>query len=195
MSDESHENRLLRLIDEEERAFESARRNAETAGPAQRENLSREWFKALAAVLRQHHDSHILPSESDEDDLYPTSAIGRAAYLFEAFSAGCLPQPVTDLNASGGRPERWPGAKRDIATAVHYLELAKSNEIQDKAYNVTVAKAFQVDRTTVQNWFRDRDEICSALPKTPAHRFPEALTEAGARFHFNRKNERTDGAE
>ncbi len=184
MSGEGHENLLLRLMAEEEMAFQRARRNSETSGPAQRENLSREWFKALAAVLRQHHHSRNLPS-----------AIGRAANLFDALAAGRLPQPITDVNASGGRPERWPGERKDIATAIHYLELAKSKEIQDKAHNVTVAKAFQVDRTTVQNWFRDREKICSGLPKTPAHCFPEALTKAGARFHFNINGERTDGVE
>ncbi len=195
VSDESRAHLWQRLIDEERDAFERAERNAETAGPSHRANLAREWFAASARLLIEHRRSHVVVHEGGPLQPYPGDAIARAAKLMESLSAGRLPQPVTDATAAGGRPDRWPGERRDLASAVHYLALAKRGAIADRAYNVTVAEAFGVDRTTVQSWWRERQRICEGIPETPVGHFPDALRTAGARYHFNRTGERTEGVE
>lgn len=194
MNEDSREHRWRRLIAEEREAFERAR-NAETAGPQRRLVLSREWFAASAKLMKEHHRSYALPMEGGPLEPYPGDAVGRAANLMEHFAAGRLPQPVEDAIGAGGRPEKWPRERRAIAAAIHYLAHVKAGTIKDGAPNVTVLEAFQVDRTTVHSWWRNRKAICEGILDTPAERFPEALRKAGALYHFNRTGERTEGVE
>jgi hypothetical protein len=192
---ESREHYYLRLIKDEAGAFERARRNSEDAGPQQRETLAREWFAASAKLLKEYSRSHALPEQGGALQPYPGDAILRLANLAEALAAGRVPQAVADIAAAGGRPERWPGERRDIATALQYIELAKAGTIVDKRFIVTVCDAFSVDRTTVRDWQKRGEEILRDLPLKLPELFPEALLIAGARYHFNRTGERTEEVE
>lgn len=192
MMDDSLKAKWQILIEAERETFERAARNADSAGPAKRTNLSRDWFRASSSLLKEHCR---LISIGEPPSPFPIEAIRRAANLMDALATGRLPQPVTDASASGGRPERWPGERKDVATAISYLHYVKAKLITDRAPNVSVSCAFQVDRTTVQKWWRNREEICKGIEQTPVDQFPNALSVAGARYHFNRTGERTEGVE
>ena len=188
MSDDAGENRALRwarLLHEESEAFERVRRNQVTASPAQRENFAREWFAAANAVLMMYLRSIVALHEGGPLVPAPGDVIGRAARLMEGFSVGVVPQVVDDINANG-RPGYWPGERRDIAVALDYIRHVETGAIVDRKPNVTVHNAFDVDRTTVQNWAKDRERICAGLPQAPAECFPEALEHAGGQYQFNR---------
>ena len=195
MTDESRAHRWRRLIREEREAFEKCQRNAECDRPSQRENLAREWFAASARLLQEHMTSHIAIHEGGPLEPYPCDAIGRAFKLMQTLSTGNIPQPVWDITAGGGHPNRWPGIRQDLATAVDYIRLAKAGEIEDRKFIKTVAEAFQVDRTTVHGWCKDSERICDGFRETPAKAFPRALRIAGARYHYNRTGKRTKGVE
>lgn len=193
MCDETPEAQFLRLLKEEADAFQRALGQSEKAGPAQRENLSRDWFAASSRLLKEYMRVRLQPTETEPP--FPWEAIGRMANLAEALSCGRLPQPVQDVTAYGGAPYRWPGNRRDIAVALDYIEHARDGKIQDKAFITSVVKAFQVDRTTVRDWQKVADEIREGFSALPAEGFPEALKKAGARYHFNRTGEKTEGVE
>lgn len=195
MSEETREHRYLRLIQEEREAFERAARQSESAGPAQREGLAREWFSASARLLKEYRRSRAVPLEGGELEPYPVEAIDRLAELAEALAVGRIPQPVKDVTAAGGRPERWPGERRDIATALQYIAQAKTGAIADHRFIITVSEAFSVDRTTVRDWQQNSEEILRETRELPADDLPAALRRAGARYHFNRTGERTEGVE
>lgn len=195
MSDESREQRWLRLVDEEQKAFERANSVAETAGPARRMNLAREWFLGLSRVLREHASSHMMADLDGPLTPYPGLAVSRAAELFDNLAAGRVMQPIKDVTVCGGRPDGWSGEREDIAVAIHYVVLARAKKIADRSFIKTVSEAFCVDRTTVEGWLRRRQPICDGIPQTPRLAFPEALKKAGARYHFNRTGKKTPGVE
>lgn len=100
MSEESRAHRWVRLVEEEQEAFERARASAGSAGPAQRTNLSREWLAATATLLKEYRHLHACPHEVSLP--HPSDCINRVADLLDALAAGRLPQPVTDATAAGG---------------------------------------------------------------------------------------------
>jgi hypothetical protein len=166
--EEPPHHKWARLLDEEQQAFDLAERKAGTAGPSQRANLARDWFAASSRLLMHYWATHAVPGQHD---------------------------PVRDATKVAGRPERWPGERRDLAVALHYIAFVKRGVILDKHHNVTVAEAFHVDRTTVQKWWRHRDSIWSGMNEPPADHFPDVLLEAGARYHFNQPGESPEGAD
>lgn len=183
----------MRLEAKEAESFERAASRSENAGPAQRENLSREWFAASSRLIKEYMRIRSQEAEGNTFPPLPRDALGRMANLAEALSAGRLPQPVQDVTASGGRPDRWPRERRDIAIALDYIEYSKTGHIEDKAFILSVATAFKVDRTTVRDWQKAASDIRDGLSPLPAESFPEALKQAGARYHFNRNGEKTEG--
>ena len=82
-----------------------------------------------------------------------------------------------------------------LATAVHYISLAKSGAIKDRAYTKTVAEAFNVDRTTVQTWWRDRRRISADISAPRPEDIVTMLRVAGARYHFNRTGEKAGASQ
>lgn len=181
------------MLFEEQEAFERISSQSETAGPAQRMNLAREWFAALFLVLQEYNRSHATTRDGGPLEPYPFDAIGRAAKLMEYSSTGRVHRVVSDAVGPGGRPDRLPGARRDIALALRYIAFAKAGSINDRAYIQTVANAFRVDRTTVQRtWWRDRENIWAGLNEPTPKEAVEMLGTAGARYHFNRTGERDD---
>ena len=195
LHDEALEAYFLRLQAEEASSFERARSQAKSAGPAKRGNLSREWFGASSRLIKEYLRISSQESEGVVIPTPPREALLRMANLAEALSAGRTPDPVKDVTVSGGRPDRWPMERRDIAVALDYIEHSKAERIKDKAYIVSVTDAFQVDRTTVRDWQRAASDIRDGLSPLPAESFPDALKKAGARYHFNRTGEKTEGVE
>ena len=194
MTDDDSKQDWLRLVHEEQKAFDHAKGLPDDASPTKRENAARDWFLASSKLLLEFLWQNAYANVRFPGP-FPGDAIGRIASLADALAQGRLPDPIVDATASGGRPGRWRGERRNIATAIRYVELAKAGEIQDRRPIVAVVEAFQVERSTVQRWLRDRGQICEGLPETPAEQFPEALRRAGARYHFNRKGDRTEGVE
>jgi hypothetical protein len=195
MNDDNPEHHYLQMVQAEKDAFERAKKASETAGPERREALARDWFNAASKLLQMHWRSHAMPDHSGPLEPYPGDAILRLANLAEALASGRLPQPIRDVTAAGGRPERWPGERKDIAIALHYIALAQRGEIKDPRFIVTVCKAFQVDRTTVRDWQAKNEEILRDMRLPAVGEYPDALHKAGARFHFNRKGETTPGVD
>jgi len=195
MKEEGREHQYLRLIREENEAFDRANRKSEMSGPAQRESFARDWFAASSKLLKEYTCSQMSPGSGEQSWPYPAGAILRLANLAEFLAAGRIPQPVTDITAYGGRPERWPGERRDIAVALQYINQAKSRAIVDRSYIKTVSEAFSVERTTVFGWQKKSEEILSGIEPMPAEQLPDALKAAGARYHWNRTGERTEGVE
>lgn len=193
MGDEAPEARLLRLQAEEAESFERAERQSENAGSARRLILSREWFAASSRLIKEYIRVQSQASGDTASPRLPWEALLRMANLAEALSNGRLPQPVQDVTANGGRPDRWPMERRDIAVALDYIDYAKTGRVRDRAFIVSITDAFQVDRTTVRDWQKAANDIRLGLSPVAAERFPEALRKAGARYHFNRTGERTEG--
>lgn len=193
MSEETREQHFLRLLSEEAESFERAASQSENAGPAQRENLARDWFGAQARLLNAYWRSEVFPCENPPLKPFPAGAIGRVAKLMETLSTGNIPDPVKDVTAAGGSPDKWPLKRRDIATAIDYIEHARRGVIAERAFIKKVTEAFRVDRSTVRDWLKKSDKITDGLKQIPAEDFPDALLKAGARYHFNRKGERTEG--
>lgn len=193
LGDEAPEARFVRLQAEEAKSFKRAASQSENAGPAQRENLSREWFAASSRLIKEYIQVQSRDSGGIASPTLPWEALLRLAKLAEALSIGRLPQPVQDVTASGGRPGRWTGERRDIAVALDYIDYAKTGRVRDKAFIARVADAFKVDRTTVRDWQNAANDIHEGFSPLPVERFPKALEKAGARYHFNRTGEKTDG--
>lgn len=195
MSEETREERYLRLLSEEEDAFQRASRVADTQQYARRMALSRDWFDAQARVLKEYLHSQVKPSEGGALQPFPTNAVSRAANLAEMLSTGNIHQVIKDVTVNGGAPDRWPGERRDVAVALDYIAHAKAGQIQDRAFIKRVVDAFQVDRTTVRDWLDRQEELTQGFSQMPPEQFPEALHEAGARYHFNRTGEHTEGVD
>ena len=195
LHDETPEAYFLRLQADEANSFERARSQAKSAGPAKRENLSREWFAASSRLIKEYLRISSQQSEGVVIPAPPSEALLRMANIAEALSAGRIPDPVKDVTAAGGRPNKWPMERRDIAVALDYIEHAKAGRIKDKAYAKRVENAFQVDRTTVRDWQRKASDIRDGLSPWPAESCPDALKKAGARYHFNRTGEKTEGVD
>ncbi|MCM2560923.1 hypothetical protein M8756_02325 [Lutimaribacter sp. EGI FJ00015] len=194
MSDEPRQNCYLRLLSEERAAFERASKVPD-ADRARRTILSREWFEALHKLLNEYCHSLMQPEETGPLKPFPSDAILACSNIAQMLASGNIPQPIKDINLIGGSPDRWPGECRDIATALDYIEHARAGTIRDRAFIVSVSTVFQVDRTTVRDWQNASEQIRTGFEKIPAHQFPNALLKAGARYHFNRKGERTEGVE
>lgn len=186
MSESDHSKCWAYLLAKEEEAFKKATNDSKEIGPARRELLAREWFEALAMVLTEYLRSHGQPGKRSPLYPIPSAAIGRAAGLAENFAAGRIPLILRDIN-SGGHPSRSPLERRDIATALSYIEHARAARISDRAFIKIVAEAFDVDRSTVRDWEKNRDEIFRGLTVTPVEKFPSALRTAGARYKTNRE--------
>ncbi|GGF53496.1 hypothetical protein [Mameliella alba] len=174
------------LLRKEEEAFKKASNDSKEFGPARRELLAREWFEALAMVLTEYFRSLGQPGKGVPLYPFPGAAIGRAAGLAEHFAAGRIPLIVQDINA-GGHPSRSPPERRDIATALSYIEHARAARISDRSFIKSVTEAFEVDRSTVRDWEKNRGEIFRGLTITPVEKFPSALRTAGARYKTNRE--------
>lgn len=196
---ESQRSRSLRwstLRLEEERAFEKARdAAANDAGPARREALARDWFSAASRVLVEYYKSHADTSDGEPHFPVPLREIGRAAVLFEELAQGRVKDVIKDAIGQGGRPGMWRAERKGLAVAVRYIELSKSGEIADRAYNKTVAQAFSVDRTTVQRWWKKKAEIVCDFPQWYPEQVTAWLPTEGARYHYNRTGERTEGVD
>lgn len=185
-------NRLRHL---EEDTFHKSEGLKDSEDSSRHTLFARDWLAASASLLREHGKAVLETEEggSVEPRLY--FALVRAANLIEALSCGRTPKAVKDAIGTGGRPEWWPGERADIAVAIQYIELAKAGALKDHRFIVTVSEAFQVDRTTVYLWQKDKERICDGIPQSYPHQFPIKLKEAGARYHFNRTGERTEGVE
>jgi hypothetical protein len=194
MEDESRQHRYARLLREERKAFESASAEQD-AGPERREALARRWFKSLHAVLHECWLSHARSGEGGPLQPFPQDAVYAASKLAQALSTGNVPDPIKNVTAGGGSPERYPGARSDIATALDYIEHARSGAVQDRAFIRTVVEAFSVDQSTVRDWGKAAQEIQAGLAVVPPDQFPHALKVAGARYHWNRKGEKTEGVD
>lgn len=193
MGEEASEARLPRLQAEEAKSFERAARQSETAGPARREILAREWFAASSRLMKEYIRVQSRASGDTASPRLPRAALLRMANLAEALSKGRLPQPVQDVTASGGRPSRWPSELSDIAVALDYIDYAKTGRVRDRYFIASVARAFQVDPTTVRGWQKEANDIREGRSSVPVESFPNALLQAGARYHYNRKGEKTKG--
>jgi hypothetical protein len=193
MSDgEGRNERWHRLIAAEHQAYDKARTNQDEPISARKEAFARDWCESSSRLLQEHVRSHLALDEGGPLAPYPWEAIERVAAVMESLAAGRLPQVVSDVNATGGRPERWPAERRDVAVAVFYVEMAKKGAIADRSFNKTVAEAFGVERTTVQVWVRNREKFCEGLTAPKPANIREKLREAGNRYCWNRTGERED---
>lgn len=200
MSDNKENSKNWRiLVEAEHKAFERCRHAAENdIGPARREAYARDWFAASGELLTEFARSHGPDHEGAPHSPVPVEAIARTARLFETLSAGLLDDAIRDAigrKGTGGHPQMWPGQRRDIAVALRYIDAARAGAIADRAFIKTVTEAFQVDRTTVNKWLQRREIILDGHPEWPADQLLMMLRTAGARYHFNRKGERTEGVE
>lgn len=189
----SRRERLEDLANKENEAFAKAEGLADDSGPSQKENVARDWLAFSAKLLREESMAKLDGAYTERLDFDLYCSLGRVANLLEALSVGQVPSVVADINASGGRPEMWPGAKSDIQIALHYLALVESGEITDRRKIVTVCEAYGVDRTTVYKW-RNEVDPNQDLSLTGAD-FPERLLRAGARYHFNRPDRKASGVD
>jgi hypothetical protein len=116
----------------------------------------------------------------------PVEAIGRVAKLLESLSGGHLPDAVKAAISMNGHPEYRLSERRDIAFAIFYIDAAKKGDIPDRAYNKTVAEAFGVDRTTVQNWVRNSDRICANVGRPGTRSLKRRMLQAAKQYRCNR---------
>lgn len=175
---EDRSKRWAKVLQEEETAFQKAVNGAPNMGPARHEALARDWFNALKVVLAEFYNWPRTPFDG-EPFPFPCGPIQRIVSLSEELAAGRMPLLAQDVTAAGGRPSRPPLERRDIATALSFIKHVKEDRISEKAFIVMVSEAFGVDRTTVQRWCRDSQEITQGLPEIPVTSFPDALEMRG----------------
>lgn len=190
---ETLEQHLSNLINEEREAFERARKHQDSDNVYAREQCAREMFEAQYCLLKELARELTDPGKEPSDTPFLYEPLLRIAKMLEALSVGKRVQAIEDVTVAGGRPERYPDERRDVAVALRYIEHARAREISDHAFIASVSKAFQVDRTTVRDWLKNRDSILEGLPELTASMCRAKLAQAGARYHFNRTGERTEG--
>ena len=68
--------------------------------------------------------------------------------------------------------------------ALFYIRDVKAGNVKDRRFIVTVSEAYNVDRTTVQKWWENRDRIWDGI--TAPINAAEVLEVAGKRYQHNR---------
>jgi hypothetical protein len=160
------------LIEAEEAAFQRCceldRENSDKT--AEKAEAVRYWWNMINSVLwmfnrtRAQYDHELQP--------FPMFVLGRLANVSEEVSNGIIPSIIEDARGGRGRPWRLR-ERRHIAYGVLYIEAVRRGEIDDKAPNQTVRRAFNVTAKAVQGWMKQRNNICVGVPFK--HLTPEEL--------------------
>jgi hypothetical protein len=151
------------LLEAEQSAFqkycELDRENPEKT--AEKTEAVRYWWNIANAILwmftrtRAQFDHELQP--------FPMYVFARLANISEELSNGIIPSFVADARGGRGRPLRL-GERKHIAYGVLYIEAVRRREINDKAPNQTVRRAYNVTQKAVQGWVKQRDRICLGVP-------------------------------
>ena len=150
------------LMEQEEGAFQRCcelDRDVPDKNPVKSKAVRHWWSIANAALwmftrTRAQHNHELQP--------FPSFLFGRLANISEEISNGIIPTFVEDAR-SGGRP-MYRGERHHIAYGVLYIEAVRRGEIDDKAPNQTVRRAYNVTAKAVQGWVKRRDELCVGVP-------------------------------
>lgn len=162
-SDKELQRKWEQLLKDEERLFEEAcelyRHNNERT--PQKSEKVREWWLVVNSVLWMFTRTKAQNGYNLSPD--PLFTLARLANISEELANGNVPAMVRDV-AKSGRTMTL-GERKHIAIAVLYVEAAKRGDISDKSPVITVARAYNVTRKTVQNWQKKRDELCVGVRK------------------------------
>lgn len=177
-SDFANSPELLKALENEEIAFQIA---ADFARKTEYEHSdgnsirAQDWFHELAQFFSEYR-KHEFGDFSRGSEIF-----GRVQRLLEALAIGKLPDPVRLATIREGN-KRWPAERKDVATAVFYVEAARNGEIVDRSFNKTVCLHYNVQPQTVRRWVRDRDQICEGIKKPPVSRLPALMEAHGRRY-------------
>lgn len=178
-------NRLHKAREMEVERFDKACKVAsesEYAHSARNYLLSKEWFEASEALLRE---CRVWIADHPNGTSIADEGLGRIEGLLHHFAHGVVPDPVRLATQKDGNP-MWPGERRDIAMAVFYADYAKSQKIDDPKYNKTIRQLYRVDDRTVRRWINKGDEICAGIDRPLAGLVENSIANCGARYARNR---------
>jgi hypothetical protein len=175
---------LRQVMKEERTAFK--RMTIKGAGPDQDAIRASEWLAASSQLLSELVGAACHFQDGGFGASFPCEALNRVKILLEDLSVGQMSDPIDAAVSRPGRRERTRLERRDIAIAVFYVQAAKKGDIPDRAYIKTVAEAYDVDRTAVQTWVRDRDRICAKVTRPVVELLKKRMLQAAKRYRCNR---------
>jgi hypothetical protein len=112
---------------------------------------------------------------------FPFSPMLELANDCEDLSNGIVSEMITVARSSGGRPLRRR-ERHDIAKAVYFLEYVEKGLLICRNPIITVARAFNVTRKTVQNWKKDSARLCEGVPRPHVNVSQQSMENAGDRY-------------
>jgi hypothetical protein len=138
------------IADAEEAVRYAAQLLSEAAGKPQAPALARAYFAAWVNLLKFHHPI----SWNSKSTQLPPDLAAMLTGLFGYLAVGQIPRPIADAAAGSGRRGIGPTERKDIQTAVDYVEAAKRGNILDRSPVKTICEHYGVGRSTVQGWKR-----------------------------------------
>lgn len=193
MSDNAELAQILQTLLQKERdAHEEALTRGDDGLLSTQRVIAQEWLTTKADLLRAIEVAigdgvgGIVPQQASQ-------ALGSVAILLYQLADGNLPQPVDVIASAPGARPRWHGERRDVAVAVLYIEMVKAGLIADRRFRATVAEAYNVEPSTVDKWRRDETITAGFTPPDDPAEMVAIMKQSGARYHFNRTGERTEG--
>jgi hypothetical protein len=112
---------------------------------------------------------------------FPFSPMLELANDCEDLSNGIVSEMITVARSSGGRPLRRR-ERHDIAKAVYFLEYVEKGLLTCRNPTITVARAFNVTRKTVQNWKKDSARLCEGVPRPHVNVSLQSMEISGDRY-------------
>ncbi|MCI5041629.1 MAG: hypothetical protein MRY81_18335 [Donghicola eburneus] len=135
--------------------------------PSELYEANRSWWFATHEVLAVYNQAQVQLGRTLTP--FPGLALMRLSKLTHDLGRGIVSEVIRDASKGRiGRPIGW-AERRDIAHAIHYIDACKEGIIADRAYNKTIAQAYDVTSRTVQKWIHGAGSLCANVPRALSH--------------------------